>query len=329
MNGPFTCAVICPPPSPWPSEDNPFGDAFSFGRVQKTARKNAETALQMAEEAATSAALVVLPEDIHGIRHFWRMLEAPQMLRRLAEPIPGPTTKAAGKIARRNRCFVVVSLYENAGRAIHNTTVLLGPRGKMLGRYRKTHLATGEDWLVTPGSALEVFKTNLGKIGLVCGEDYLVPETACVLARLDAEIVVCPSRCPIPDLLLCSRSFESNFVTILARADGSVLIDQTGCTLAQSVGMRPFVLTTTFVPHPAMEFERGDLERMLTGIEDARQRRSTRRRPELYGTLVEASWPERPRTKTRQMAKTKWEAYGYLSQKWEEAPDELLPEWEV
>jgi hypothetical protein len=256
------------------------------------------------------------------------MAEAPHMLRRLAEPIPGPTTKAAGKIARRHKCHLVVSLYENAGRHLYNSVVLISDRGKILARYRKTHLPAGEDWLVTPGPALEVVKTRLGRIGLVCGEDYLFPETACVLARLDTEIVVCPSRCPVPDLLLCSRSFESNYVTVFARPDGSVLVDQTGCTLAQSAGRRPYVLATRFEPHPPMEFDRGALERMLTGIEDARRRRSARRQPDLYGLLTQSKWPEKPKIRSRHAEKTKWEAYGFLAQKWEDGP-ELLPLWEV
>jgi hypothetical protein len=117
-------------------------------------------------------------------------------------------------------------------------------------------------------------------------------------------------------------------VTIFARPDGSVLVDQTGCTLAQSVGRRPYILTTRFEPHPPLEFDRGELERMLTGIEDARRRRSASRQPGLYGTLTQSKWPEKPRLRRQHREKTKWEAYGYLSQKWEEGPA-FLPPWEV
>ncbi len=326
MVQPFTCAVVCPAPAVLTPETDPFSDTFSFRHAQKTARQNGEAALQLAQVAAEGADLIVLPEDLHGVRHFWRMLEAPHMLRRLAEPVPGPTTKIAGRIAKRNKAHLSLTLYENAGNAVYNTTVLLGPRGKLLARYRKTHLAPGEDWLVTPGKALTAVKTRLGRIGFACGEDYYVPETACVLARLGIEIVLCPSRAPIPELVLCSRSFESGFITVFAHQDGALLVDQRASVLAQSAGRRDCFVTATFIPLERVELDRGDLDRILTGIADGRKRLSSRRRPELYRTLVASTWPERP--KRRGSDKQKWQAHGLLSASWEEG-SELLPPWEI
>jgi predicted amidohydrolase len=323
----FTCAVVCPPPSPRAAETDPFNPSFSFGRAQRAARKAAESTLALAQGAAGGAGLVVLPEDIHQVRHFWRALEAPHMFRRLAEPIPGPTTKMAAQIARDHRVHLVLTLYENEGQRIFNTTVLFGPAGKVLARYRKTHLAPGEDWLVTPGDALTVVETALGRIGLACGEDYLFPETACVLARLAAEIVVCPSRCPLPELVLSSRSFESGMITILAQPDQSLLIDQRGSTLARSAGMRDYVLTARFVAQEPAGGERGELETTLTGIADGRKRWSGRRRPEVYGALTGGAWPEGARMTARQAEQRVQVAYRKLEAGWEEgmAP---LPSWE-
>jgi predicted amidohydrolase len=324
----FTCAVVCPPPAPVAPEIDPFSDEFSFRRAQNAACRNAESALALAQKAAEGADLVVLPEDIHGIRHFWRAVESPNMLRRLAEPVPGPTTRSAARIARRSRCHLSLTLYEVAGHSIYNTTVLLGHRGKVLATYRKTHLAPGEDWLVTPGEELSVIKTRLGTIGMVCGEDYLFPEVACVLARLGAEIVLCPSKSPIPEIILCCRAFESGFVTVYAQPDGSALIDRRGSVLAHSAGRRNYSISTRFIPQPSPEGERAELERLLTGVADPRARLSSRRRPELYGVLVEAKWPEAPRPAAKGVERIKRQAHGLLAQQWEEGPV-LLPEWET
>ena len=124
MINPFVCAVVCPPPrTPLPDTD-PFSDRFSFKKAQVQAVNQAEAALQLAEKAAYQGAdIIVLPEDIHGIRPFWRVFDSANVMRRLAEPIPGPTTKTARNIARRNKAYIILTLYENSHNSIFNTVL--------------------------------------------------------------------------------------------------------------------------------------------------------------------------------------------------------------
>ncbi len=324
----FVGAVVCPPSFENPPECDPFSSSFSFACAQEQARKRAEQVLDLAAKAAPKADLVVLPEDIHGIRHFWRLLDSPNVPRRLAEPIPGPTVKAAARIARKHKAHLVLSLYENYQNRIYNAVVLLSPRGKILAHYRKTHLACGEDWVVSPGEELLVVETKLGLIGIACGEDYLFPETACVLGRLNAEIVVCPSKVPIPELILAARSLQFGFATLFASPSSALLIDSSGAALAQSAGRRDLVLSTSFEPPAAVPNDRDALESKLTGIEDPRARLSGRRRPELYHLLAERKWPEGKQLSALRARRKKWAAFNELAILWENGP-ELIPDWEL
>ena len=329
MREAFLCAIVCPAQRtlPLPPEIDPLADTFSLAYAAEDARLRAQAALQHAENAAAEAALVVLPEDIHGIRHFWRQLEAPRVFQQIAEPVPGPTTRTAAKIARRHWSYVVVALYENDAATIYSTMVLVDPRGKLLARYRKVHVAPGEHWIAAPGNRFVVTKTSLGNIGLACGEDYLYPETPCVLARLGAEIVAVASKRPISDGALGLRSSEHGFATVFAQAGGSAFFDQRGRMLAQSAGMRDFVLTAELRDEAPWPGDRDELERLLTDIGDHRPRLSAFRRPEAYAPLVAKMWPE------AQLARDKlgagpWKAFQALAEKWTQGPA-FLPEWEL
>ncbi len=329
MRDAFPCAIVCPAPRalPLPPEVDPLSDTFSLAHAAEDARLRAQAALQHAENAADEAALVVLPEDIHGIRHFWRQLEAPRVFQHIAEPVPGPTTRTAAKIARRHRAYLVVALYENDAATIYNTMVLIGPRGKLLARYRKVHVAPGEHWIATAGSRFVVTKTHLGRIGLACGEDYLFPETPCVLARLGAEIVVVASKRPISDGTLGLRSSEHGFVTVFAQAGGSAFFDQRGRMLAQSAGMRDFVLAAELRNEAPWPADRDELEALLTGVAERRPRLSAFRRPEAYEALVAKEWPEAPLSR-REIDAGRWKAFQALAEKWAGGPA-LIPEWEL
>ena len=110
-----------------------------------------------------------------------------------AEAIPGPTTDYFGGLARRHRLHVVVSLYERDGKVVYNACVLLGPDGKLIGKYRKVCLPHSEiEAGVAPGSDFPVFDTKLGKVGLMVCYDGFFPEVARELTNRGAEVIAWP-----------------------------------------------------------------------------------------------------------------------------------------
>jgi len=93
-------------------------------------------------------------------------------------------------LARKKRIFLVLALQEKArdGR-VYATSLILGPRGQILGKYRKSHkLAWDEDFAL--GDNLPVFETDFGKLGLTISSDFYFPEIYEVLRMKGAEVLI-------------------------------------------------------------------------------------------------------------------------------------------
>lgn len=112
----------------------------------------------------------------------------------IAEPIPGPTTRRLGEVAKRNHLYVVAGLMEQQGKALFNTAVLMDRDGQLAGTYRKTHLPR-EEWRqgVTPGHDYPVFRTDFGTIAIQICYDWFFPEVAAAFALRGAEIIFAPT----------------------------------------------------------------------------------------------------------------------------------------
>jgi len=110
-----------------------------------------------------------------------------------SEPVPGPTTKFLGDVARKHRLYIVAGLLESEGEVVYNTSVLIDRNGQLAGKYRKVSLPREEiDGGVTPGNAIPVFDTDFGRIGMMICWDVTFPETARTLAQQGAEIIFLP-----------------------------------------------------------------------------------------------------------------------------------------
>jgi predicted amidohydrolase len=153
----------------------------------KSPRANCEEFAPLVAEAARRGAdLVVLGETVHYVGVAKKPHE-------VAEAIPGPSTTYFCELARKHSLYIVVSLYERDGRVIYNAAVLLGPDGRVLGKYRKVCLPHAEiEAGVAPGSEYPVFATRFGKVGLMVCYDGFFPEVARELAKGGAEVLAWP-----------------------------------------------------------------------------------------------------------------------------------------
>ena len=76
---------------------------------------------------------------------------------------------------------------------IYHTSTALDRKGRVLGRQRQTHLSAVERGLgICRGNELQVFDTDLGRIGIVVGNDVWYPEVSRILALQGAEIICHP-----------------------------------------------------------------------------------------------------------------------------------------
>ncbi len=178
--------------------------------------------------ASTGANLVVLPETVTtgftpGI--------SPEQLWDLVDVIPGRLTAPFTDVAARLGIHLVHATYERGDRRgeVFNSSVLIGPTGEILGRYRKTHPFCSElfsrgGW-VTPGDQVAVVDTELGKIGMIICFDGDYPELSRIQALLGAEIIARPSAllrsADIWELTNRARAYDNHVFVIGANAVGA------------------------------------------------------------------------------------------------------------
>jgi predicted amidohydrolase len=145
-----------------------------------------EFAPLIAEAARQKADLVVLGETLTYINTGKSYADC-------AEPVPGPSTKYFGELARKHNLYVVAGLLERDGHLVYNVAALIGPDGELVGKYRKVCLPRGEiERGVAPGGEYPVFDTRFGKVGLMVCYDGFFPEVARELANRGAEVIGWP-----------------------------------------------------------------------------------------------------------------------------------------
>ena len=110
------------------------------------------------------------------------------------------------------RCLIAAPIVERAAAGLYVTTVLVGPDGKEIGRYRKTHLTAEERKWAVAGFDYPVFDTPFGRIGVMSGYDAVFPETSRCLAIGGADIILWPAalREPFERELLAVPRAEDN-----------------------------------------------------------------------------------------------------------------------
>lgn len=157
--------------------------------------------------AKQKADLVVLPETLTYYNTGLTMVEC-------AEPMPGPSTEYFGELARKHDLYIVAGLIERDQHLVYNVAVLIGPDGKIAGKYRKVCLPRTEiEAGVQPGKDFPVFQTRFGKVGMMVCYDGFFPEPARELSNRGAEVIAWPVWGCNP-MLAASRACENHVYLI-------------------------------------------------------------------------------------------------------------------
>jgi predicted amidohydrolase len=118
-----------------------------------------------------------------------------------AEPVPGPSTKYFGELAKQHNLYIVAGLLERDRHLVYNVAVLLGPDGNIVGKYRKVCLPRGEvEKGIAPGHDYPVFQTRFGKVGMMVCYDGFFPEVARELSNRGVDVIAWPVWGCNPDL---------------------------------------------------------------------------------------------------------------------------------
>lgn len=174
---------------------------FTLGLIQMAPERDkpaslAKAAHMVAQAARQGATLVCLPE-LFATDYFCINLDSCHF--DLAEGVDGPTVSAMARAAREAGVTLVAPFYERRGPGLyHNSLVVLGPDGAILGHYRKMHIPDDpgftEKFYFAPGdTGFPVVRTPAGLVGpLICWDQWF-PEAARLTALAGAEILLYPT----------------------------------------------------------------------------------------------------------------------------------------
>lgn len=167
---------------------------MACGGSREAVRDRAEAHVR---EAAAGGAQIVCLQELFDATYFPQEVAVERYA--LAEPLPSPTTLRFGKLAAELGVVLIVPIYEEAQPGVYfNTAVVFDADGRELGRYRKTHIPDGPQYLekyyFTPGDlGYRTFATRFGKIGVAICWDEWFPEVARIMALQGAEVLFYPS----------------------------------------------------------------------------------------------------------------------------------------
>jgi N-carbamoylputrescine amidase len=158
---------------------------------------NLKKTLALAERAARQGAQIICTQELFRSQYFCQSEDHKNF--RLAETIPGPTTDAFCRLAKKHRVVVIASLFEKRAAGVyHNTAAVIDADGSLLGRYRKMHIPDDplyyEKFYFTPGDlGFRAWATRYGKIGVLICWDQWYPEAARLTALQGAQILFYPT----------------------------------------------------------------------------------------------------------------------------------------
>ena len=213
------------------SRDPAAGDRLVVGLVQMSMRtdpgRNLSRALDLiADAGAAGAGMVCLPE-LFSWRYFCQSEDAANF--ELAEPVPGPTTRALEALAADLGLVVIGGVFECSAPGIYyNTAVFIDGRRGYRGKYRKMHIPDDpvygyrEKYYFAPGDlGFRPFRTRWGECGVMLCWDQWYPEAARLAALKGARILIYPTAIGWhPDDSPEERSRQSEAWELMQRSHG-------------------------------------------------------------------------------------------------------------
>src|SRR5438094_388114 len=173
----------------------------SIGLTQMACSADADANLAkqigLVERAAKGGAQIICIQELFRSQYFCQAED--HRFFKLAETIPGPSTDAFSKLAKKHKAVVIASLFEKRTQGLyHNTAAVIDADGSILGIYRKMHIPDDplyyEKFYFTPGdTGFRAWQTAYAKIGVLICWDQWYPEAARLTALQGAEILFYPT----------------------------------------------------------------------------------------------------------------------------------------
>src|SRR5689334_12552752 len=181
------------------------GSVVSVGLTQMSCAPDPKTnrakQLRLLERAARQGGQILCTQELFASQYFCQVED--HRFFKLAETIPGPSTDAFSKLAKKHKVVIIASLFEKRTSGLyHNTAAIIDADGSILGVYRKMHIPDDplyyEKFYFTPGDSdpdggFRAWKTKYAKIGVLICWDQWFPEGARLTAIQGAQILFYPT----------------------------------------------------------------------------------------------------------------------------------------
>lgn len=242
LAGVFLIGVVaCPALA---AETNPPTTVRVAGIVLKWLRTDKDANLRRVEpmirEAATNGAKIVCTTEcfLDGYAIADKSIPVEQY-RGLGEPIPdGKYCQRLATLAKELKIHLIAGMTEADGEARYNTSVLLGPDGALIGKYRKQKL---QHELVrnTPGKDSPIFPTPYGRVGIMICADRTEASIVQRFCTAGADFLICPSGGMFGpksnDPIVQARSRENKIHIIFTHPAEFLVTGPDGSILANTV----------------------------------------------------------------------------------------------
>ncbi len=193
---------------------------------------NVESALALVRRALEAGATYVQTPE------YFNYLGSPAGLAAVAEPVPGATTELFGALAREAGATIHLgSMAERASSGkFHNTSVVIGPDGRVRATYRKIHLfdvavsgavTSRESDAVVAGEEMVLASVDGATVGLSVCFDVRFGDLYRRLARAGAQVLAVPAAFAAATgrahwhVLVRARAIENHAFVVAAAQAGS------------------------------------------------------------------------------------------------------------
>ncbi len=207
--------------------------AANFAKLDAVARR----------AVAAGAELIVTPEGyLEGYIGNAKM--NPDLTREkyiaAAEAVDGPWVRKVEGLARELHVHMLIGFAERRGDRVFNSTALIGPDGKRIGLYSKSHTG-GQEPFNEAGGQFPVFDTALGRFGLLVCFDRQLPETSRILAIKGAQMILVPAfglgiEEINEDIMMRTRAYENGVYVAHVHPKNTFVVDPSGMIVAQNRG---------------------------------------------------------------------------------------------
>ncbi len=166
-------------------------------KVSPNQEANLKKALALVTKAAQKGAkIIALPE-------LFRTIYFPQYKKvnkdEYAESIPGKTTTAFAKLAKKYKVVIVVPIYEkDKNGQYHNSAVVINEQGKLLPTYHKIHIPHDplfweKNYFKQGDSGYKIYKTKYVTFAVLICFDQWFPEAARIATLKGADLIFYPT----------------------------------------------------------------------------------------------------------------------------------------